>query len=383
METNTGTFVSASDTGTDPNNPDTDGDGINDGPEVAEGTSPLSPEATTPGIIHRYTFNAPAGAAGPGTAVVDEIGGADGIIVGGNGMWTGTALTLPGGPGETADAAYVDLPNGLLSPHDHVTFEAWYTLRSEQAWGRIWDFGSTEGGEVTTGMTPNTQGQDYFMFAPNRGADINVQRHTVRNLDPLAPGGGMGPVDGDEEPFDSDLASALSQEYHVAGVWTSDGTGAAQLILYRDGALIGSRTTTFAPADINDVNNWLGRSNWTGDSYLNGDLNEFRIYDGAMNEAAALASFNEGPDAAFGGDDFRITEIIYNETTDRFTLTWNSINNRLYSVFWGTDLSSLDEEENDGVPSTGESTSYGPFPNPSPGATRIFFRVTLNPPVAR
>ena len=35
VETNTGTFVSATDTGTDPNNADTDGDGISDGDEVS------------------------------------------------------------------------------------------------------------------------------------------------------------------------------------------------------------------------------------------------------------------------------------------------------------------------------------------------------------
>ena len=34
VETNTGIFVDASDTGTDPNNPDTDGDGLNDGEEI-------------------------------------------------------------------------------------------------------------------------------------------------------------------------------------------------------------------------------------------------------------------------------------------------------------------------------------------------------------
>ena len=33
-ETNTGTFVSATNTGTDPNKADTDGDGISDGDEV-------------------------------------------------------------------------------------------------------------------------------------------------------------------------------------------------------------------------------------------------------------------------------------------------------------------------------------------------------------
>lgn len=40
-ETNTGVFVSSEDTGTDPDNPDSDGDGWQDGDEVALGTSPL------------------------------------------------------------------------------------------------------------------------------------------------------------------------------------------------------------------------------------------------------------------------------------------------------------------------------------------------------
>lgn len=42
-ETNTGTYISATNTGTDPDNPDTDEDGIPDGLEVANGTNPLVP----------------------------------------------------------------------------------------------------------------------------------------------------------------------------------------------------------------------------------------------------------------------------------------------------------------------------------------------------
>jgi len=42
-ETNTGIYVSATDTGSDPDNPDTDGDGIPDGNEVLSGTNPLVP----------------------------------------------------------------------------------------------------------------------------------------------------------------------------------------------------------------------------------------------------------------------------------------------------------------------------------------------------
>ncbi len=42
VETDTGVFVSAADTGTDPVRPDTDGDGFSDGNEVASGTAPLN-----------------------------------------------------------------------------------------------------------------------------------------------------------------------------------------------------------------------------------------------------------------------------------------------------------------------------------------------------
>jgi len=48
VETNTGVYVSPTDTGTDPNNPDTDGDGYNDGVEVEAGTDPTNP-ASFPG----------------------------------------------------------------------------------------------------------------------------------------------------------------------------------------------------------------------------------------------------------------------------------------------------------------------------------------------
>jgi hypothetical protein len=40
VETRTGIFVSSFDTGTDPNNQDSDGDGVLDGPEVLAGTDP-------------------------------------------------------------------------------------------------------------------------------------------------------------------------------------------------------------------------------------------------------------------------------------------------------------------------------------------------------
>lgn len=51
VETNTGTFVNANDTGTDPASSDTDGDGIDDGEEVTNGTDPNDPNDPAPPVI--------------------------------------------------------------------------------------------------------------------------------------------------------------------------------------------------------------------------------------------------------------------------------------------------------------------------------------------
>ncbi len=56
VETNTGTFVDADDTGTDPANSDTDGDGIPDGEEVTNGTDPNDPNDPTPPVIPALPF---------------------------------------------------------------------------------------------------------------------------------------------------------------------------------------------------------------------------------------------------------------------------------------------------------------------------------------
>jgi len=45
---------------------------------------------------------------------------------------------------------------------------------------------------------------------------------------------------------------------------------------------------------INDINDWLGRSNWP-DPYFNGQLDELRIYSGILSDATIAASFAAGP----------------------------------------------------------------------------------------
>ena len=88
-ETNTGTYVSATDTGSDPNDPDSDNDTVNDGDEVVNGSDPNTPDDTDlDGILN-----------------ADETSGAQN-------PWTGSTLGTP--PGDAT------LPLGADSDGDGI-----------------------------------------------------------------------------------------------------------------------------------------------------------------------------------------------------------------------------------------------------------------------
>lgn len=75
---------------------------------------------------------------------------------------------------------------------------------------------------------------------------------------------------------------------------------------------------------------------------------------------------------------FRITDVVYDPDADAFTLTWESEPGATYSLFSSTDLAEIGEEVDDGIASQGNSTTFGPFPNPTAGAPRVFVRVVRN-----
>jgi hypothetical protein len=70
--------------------------------------------------------------------------------------------------------------------------------------------------------------------------------------------------------------------------------------MYLNGELVSIATVnddrTWADLAGLDVNNWFGRSQWTGDGMYNGNFNEIRIHAGIMNQADVTASMIAGPD---------------------------------------------------------------------------------------
>lgn len=218
-----------------------------------------------PVLLHRYSFEGGAGA----TLVADSVGNADGTVVG-TGAFTGYGrLNLTGVNG------YVNFPNGLISGLTNVTLEAWLTWNGGSAWQRIFDFGSNSGGENNQGT-----GLTYIMLTPQSGP--GPIRFAVTTNSSNAEAATVGPS-----------AFPIGQETHLAVTYDFvAGTSA----LYLNGQIITNGAASVPLHGINDVNVWLGKSQW-GDPYLNGQFDEFRIYNGIVSDVGIATSFASGPDA--------------------------------------------------------------------------------------
>ncbi|MGY8646449.1 MAG: hypothetical protein ACKVLL_03730, partial [Verrucomicrobiales bacterium] len=73
----------------------------------------------------------------------------------------------------------------------------------------------------------------------------------------------------------------------------------------------------------------------------------------------------------------QISSIDVNSATNEVTLTWNSRDNRTYSVFTSSDMTGFSEDVDDSIPSGGDLTSFT-FALSNPIDVRRFFRVVEN-----
>jgi hypothetical protein len=225
-------------------------------------------------LVHRYDFE------GSGTVVSDRVGSAHGALVG------GATLSVAAGKGVVvlsggATGPYVNLPNALASSLTNATFEAWLTWGGGNAWQRVFDFGDS------TSATPEDDpavGKSYLFVTP---MVTDGPMRAVYSLN--------GAAAGAETRVDA--AGALPTT--LAQVALVVNAAAGELLLYQNGQKVGEQPFTGALGDINDVNCWLGRSQFEGDVELSGTFHDFRIYDAALTAAQIAASFAGGPDPAF------------------------------------------------------------------------------------
>ena len=200
-------------------------------------------------------------------------------------MWSGTRLLLPGGA--SATQAYGDMQNGLLSKFGvakggtgQVSIEGWVRHTVSQNWSRFFDFGNGTAQELS-GPGGTATGVDYLMLSAQTGGNTAVHRFEV--------------FDNDTNPAanrTTDVgASTFNQDHHFVVTWNET---SGELKLYEQGFEVASVTTPGLISDINDLNNWLGRSQYTGDNNFQGEFDEFRIYDRALTPEEVLGNFQAG-----------------------------------------------------------------------------------------
>ncbi len=215
-------------------------------------------------LAHRWSFNGD---------LTDSAGGQDAVIVdlgASNAILSDTEITLTGGGKGTSD--YIDLADGIVSSlGDAVTFEAWATQISVQNWSRIFDFGTSTTENVFMSWTSAT----------------TLENDRVE---------WVGPSDSDTQN-NTNAPYTLGVEFHIVCVFdnglvtwytgpaTSDTLGEAK----------GSFQSANKLSELNDTNNWLGRSQWE-DNTANASWNEVRLWKGALTPDEIEKYHRMGPD---------------------------------------------------------------------------------------
>jgi hypothetical protein len=217
------------------------------------------------GLVLRYDFS------GEGTRVRDRMGTADAALLGG--------AVLDGQSGVELDGSddYVDLPNGIVSRLESATFMSWLEWHGGVCWQRILDFGKSDAGEGNVGnarsalfMTPSNCVDGMFMASAEFDTGTVVYHDVVAEV---------------RVPTNRSVQTALVID-----------AGRAQMTLYLDGEQVAHAPTNFVLADVEDVNNWLGRSQWVQDVNLAARYDEFRIYDRALAADEIALLYSRGPD---------------------------------------------------------------------------------------
>jgi Alpha-L-arabinofuranosidase B, catalytic/Concanavalin A-like lectin/glucanases superfamily/Lamin Tail Domain/NPCBM-associated, NEW3 domain of alpha-galactosidase len=172
----------------------------------------------------------------------------------------GNAVKLSG------DGEYVALPDGIVSGLHDFTVSAWVNPSQNNAWSRVFDFG--------------TGTNDYmFLTLSAGGGPLRFAITTSGN--------------GAEQQL-NDTGTLPLNTWSLVTVTLSGQTGT----LYVNGQPVATNTNmTLTPASLGDTNqNWIGRSQFSGDPYLNGTVDDFNVYSRALSasEVAALASGQPG-----------------------------------------------------------------------------------------
>jgi hypothetical protein len=197
---------------------------------------------------------------------------------------TSSGATGPRVPGKignavklSGDGEYVALPDGIVNGLHDFTVSAWVNPSQNTAWSRVFDFG--------------TGTNDYmFLTLSAGGGPLRFAITTSGN--------------GAEQQL-NDAGNLPLNTWSLVTVTLSGTTGT----LYVNGQPVATNTNmTLNPSSLGDTNqNWIGRSQFSGDPFLNATVDDFNIYDRALS-AAEVATLASGQPGAGDVADYKFDE---------------------------------------------------------------------------
>ena len=381
VETNTGIWVSITDTGTDPLNSDSDGDTLSDGLENPDlpfvdaaqpGTNPnlldtdgdtfsdsqelqletdptldtSVPVAGEQELLVYYDFNG---------QTADQTGNAPDATFVGNAALTTGGMGASGLAGDESldlmtandgSAALVAAGNHLarVNLNNAAAVSFWLYKTQTAASSAFW-LRSPSAGNNQRGFQAHatwSDGTTYFDVAGQTGGSARLTSAGFT--------------------FENQWQQFVFQK-----------TSTGELQIWIDGTM---QANSFDAPDLLPLDGdiTLGAFNGLANSF-SGRLDDFAVFSEALDsEQIGLLAGGADPSALFGPPvPFIITEISYDEDTDKTTLTWNSKNSGLYSIDYSLSLEDPWEEIVDDVSSAGTSTTMElPALN---AESRLFFRI--------
>jgi hypothetical protein len=243
-------------------------------PEAEAGPPPFDAASLTPAVLAvYYPFETINEAGTPATTPDNSGKGNNGLLLsfvspdagGGTGVppsldpagHSGNALRL-----DSTQHQYVQLPASILSTFTSgMSISCWINLRTGAIWDRLFDFNSGPGiinwaYFSPTGWNPTTSSAGtHFAIAVSGVIDPEMELTKT-----VATGGW----------------------HHIALV-----LDAPYLMYYLDGTLTYfNDKMTLEPSSLGATpQNWLGRSSYPADPFLNASIDEFRLYSGGLTPA--------------------------------------------------------------------------------------------------
>ena len=230
---------------------------------VADSGAEIDVATQKPELVAYYKFDETSG-----TVAADSSGQNHTAILSGQASFSGGTLFC-----NDMATSFATLPVGILLGTADFTVATSVNLEDRDGWSRIFDFGTNSS-------------SSYMFLTPANGSNGNVRFGITIT------GGGAG-----EQLVDGPTPLPLHAWTHVA-VRLFGNTAT----LWIDGAIAGTNANmTLSATNLGaSPNNWIGKSQFP-DPPLNGRVDEFRVYKGALTDAEIIALSMIGPSLVDAG----------------------------------------------------------------------------------